>query len=80
MMKRLLPVGVFCLPLVVLGAQLRGADPHFIKPADLDVVSLLPPPPAAGSDEANTELDVILKLQGTRTPAELSGKPNRRPN
>jgi acid phosphatase (class A) len=50
----------------------RAADLQFLQPAAADVVALLPPPPATGSKEANSELEVVLKLQATRSAADVA--------
>ena len=66
-LKRLLPIA-----LLLIAAQAFAATPTFVKPADLDVAAMLPPPPALASDEANRELETVLKLQSARTPAEVN--------
>ncbi|HTV77666.1 MAG TPA: phosphatase PAP2 family protein, partial [Steroidobacteraceae bacterium] len=43
----------------------------YLDPASLDLYRLLPPPPEAGSAQERTELDELLRLQKTRTPAEV---------
>jgi membrane-associated phospholipid phosphatase len=68
-MKRLLP---FSLLLLVLAASLQAADPVFIKPGEIDAESVLPLPPVAGGTEAAAELATVLKLQSTRTPADIA--------
>ncbi len=68
-MKRFIPAMVLALALT---AGLRAADPHFVKPADLNAAALLPAPPAKGSQEATYELETVLKLQATRTDAEVA--------
>jgi acid phosphatase (class A) len=68
LMKRFVPA---CVGLLLLIGALRGADPHFLKPAELNVESLLPPPPLAGSPESNTEVETVLRLQASRTQAEV---------
>ena len=44
-----------------------GQLPHA---ASLNLYRLLPPPPEAGSAQERRELDELLRLQATRTPAE----------
>ncbi len=68
-MRRVAPVGLIIL---LCFGNLLAADPHFIKPVELDAVAMLPPPPVAGSDEAKTEVETVLKLQQTRTPADVA--------
>jgi len=43
----------------------------FIQPDDIDVKTLLKPPPAEGSDQSRQELDVLLGLQNSRTDADI---------
>lgn len=40
--------------------------PHYLTPDSIDVVALLPDPPAADSAEHQAEFDVLLKLQQDR--------------
>ncbi len=47
-----------------------GGD-HYLTPASLNLYRLLPPPPKAGSAQERAELDELLRLQATRTPAEV---------
>ena len=68
-MSRTLPIGLLVLGLVAIG---QAADLQFLQPAAVDVVALLPPPPALDSKETNTELEVVLKLQATRSAAEVA--------
>ena len=56
----------------MLAAPLLAADPHFIKPSDINVTALLPAPPAVGSTEAASELETVLRLQAGRSEAEAS--------
>jgi acid phosphatase (class A) len=44
----------------------RGA---YLTPTSVDLYRLLPPPPEAGSAQERAELDELLRLQATRTPA-----------
>lgn len=44
---------------------------HFVAPDEIDLVRLLPPPPAAGSAEAAADLDTVLALQRGRTPESI---------
>jgi acid phosphatase (class A) len=46
----------------------RGA---YLIPASVDLYRLLPPPPEAGSAQERAELDELLRLQATRTPAAV---------
>jgi acid phosphatase (class A) len=45
---------------------------NFIAPDSLDLRALLSAPPAAGSPAARAELDEVLALQATRTPAQAA--------
>ncbi len=64
------PVLLLTGVLVTAGA---ADKPPRLLPADaIDVVRLLPDPPAAGSPEARAELDAILAVQATRTPADAA--------
>jgi len=67
-LKRIIPIAILT---AAMALQLRAADPLFVKTGELDIVALLPPPPAAGSDEAKIEIETVLKLQASRTPAEV---------
>src|SRR5205823_2065892 len=44
------------------------ADPHFVRPADIDLLSLLPPPPAPDSPRQKAELAELHRRQDARTP------------
>ena len=68
-MSRTLPISLLVLGLVAIG---QAADLQFLQPAAVDVMALLPPPPALDSKEANTELEVVLNLQATRSAAEVA--------
>ena len=56
----------------------EAVDLQFLQPAAVDVVALLPPPSALDSKEANTELEVVLKLQATRSEAEVASQSRRK--
>ncbi len=53
-------------------AEAPTTQPHYLSPDAIDVVALLPEPPAADSPEHQAEFDLLLKLQQTRTPAEVA--------
>jgi acid phosphatase (class A) len=65
---------VSTIMLLLVGSVMTGwgADPFFITMSAVDLPTLLPPPPAADSAEAATELQVVLKLQNTRTEQEVA--------
>jgi acid phosphatase (class A) len=43
----------------------------YLTPTSVDLYRLLPPPPEAGSAQERAELDELLRLQATRTAAEV---------
>src|ERR1700760_1456506 len=43
----------------------------YLDPATLNLYRLLPPPPVAGSPQERADLDELLRLQATRTPADV---------
>ena len=44
---------------------------HCVDGSTLDLGRILPPPPAAGSVQERAELDELLRIQATRTPAQV---------
>lgn len=44
---------------------------HCVDASTLDLGRILPPPPAAGSPQERAELDELLRIQATRTPAQV---------
>jgi acid phosphatase (class A) len=77
MLKRLLPLLLLVFPLPALAAQ-HCMDPshlgpdHYMQPSQIDLVSVLGPPPAPGSSEGQTDLRAVLEAQRTRTPMEVA--------
>jgi len=65
------PLAIPALALFLFHAPLRAEAP-LIQPTDLDVKSLLAPPPAQGSSEEQAEIAQILRWQATRTPLEVA--------
>jgi acid phosphatase (class A) len=66
--------GVNPAPVTATPAPVRGGlspNGDYLNAASLDLYRLLPPPPQAGSVEERAELDELLRLQATRTPAEV---------
>lgn len=72
--------GLFVLASVLSGARLDSVEAQPHEPADaahcvdgstLDLGRILPPPPAAGSVQERAELDELLRIQSTRTPAQV---------
>ena len=49
-----------------------AAKPHFLPAGSLDLVAVLPPPPADGSPRNKAEIRELLRLQRTRTPAMVA--------
>lgn len=49
--------------------MLPGAE-HFISSDQVDLVTLLPPPPVVGSTQAEAEIAEIIQLQKTESPEE----------
>lgn len=71
---------VFALTGCVAGAQVQqqaataaalSPNGEYLSPVSLNLYRLLPPPPQAGSLRERAELDELLRLQATRTPAEV---------
>src|SRR5579859_305116 len=58
------------LLLALLASQSAWADGGDASHAAIDLASLLPPPPAAGSPAAKQELKTVLGVQATRTHAD----------
>jgi acid phosphatase (class A) len=63
--------------LLALTTSLVIADPpqngpHYLTPDAIDVVKLLPDPPAPDSPEHQEELNLLIKLQNERTPEEVA--------
>lgn len=46
--------------------------PHYLTPDAINIVGLLPNPPADDSAEHQEELNLLIKLQQERTPAEIA--------
>lgn len=71
--SRLLPrVAAFLLLAVLspLAAALSGVEPYPLAQR-IDLTSLLPPPPSAGSDADRADLAAVLALQQSRSEAQL---------
>src|ERR1700733_3770861 len=45
---------------------------HFLSPDAIDVVKLLPDPPDKNSGEQQEEINLVLRVQQTRTAAEIA--------
>jgi acid phosphatase (class A) len=81
-MKRILLRSWWVIALAALPLA-RGAEPegvstlpaaseHFLRGAAVDWKSVLPPPPANGSVAALADLETVLQVQATRTPADVA--------
>lgn len=55
-----------------LCAAAPGPTPSLLTPAELDPAMVLPPPPLAGSAQANAELAELQAMDRTRRPAMLA--------
>lgn len=52
--------------------QDKAASHYFVNPADLKPAAILPAPPADGSVAALADLETVLRVQESRTPAEAA--------
>jgi acid phosphatase (class A) len=64
------PVAAATAPATALPAAPFSSG-GYLTPVSLNLYRLLPPPPEAGSAQERAELDELLRLQATRTPAEV---------
>jgi acid phosphatase (class A) len=64
------PVAAAAAPATALPAPPFSSG-GYLTPVALNLYRLLPPPPEAGSAQERSELDELLHLQATRTPAEV---------
>lgn len=81
-MKHIFPGCWLLLALATLplarGAEPRGestppaAAEHFLRVGAVDWPAVLPPPPANGSVAALADLETVLQVQATRTPADVA--------
>ena len=62
---------VLPLALLLIAADAPATAPVLIKVDAVDVVQLLPDPPSKTSAEQDRELDLVLKVQETRTQEEI---------
>ena len=61
-------------PLVVILAWLTlglQPQPHYVSIGNIDVTSLIPPPPAPDSLATHAELDVVFQMETDRSPSEI---------
>jgi acid phosphatase (class A) len=68
MRRTLIAIVILLAP--TLAAQ--GAGPHFLDPAAINAIELLPPPPGKDSAEATADLSAVLNAQTTRTDADVA--------
>jgi acid phosphatase (class A) len=61
---------VAVLLLSLPAASSWAAEPYYMAPAEADLVDVLGPPPAPGSDAAKADMDAVMAAQKTRTPAD----------
>jgi acid phosphatase (class A) len=76
MLKRLLTLLLLVVPLRAFAAQdcmdpSRLGPDHYMQPSQIDLVSVLGPPPAPGSSEGEEDLQAVLEAQRSRTPTEV---------
>ena len=60
------------LAAALIFAMPAAAEAPYVTAAQVDLMRLLPPPPAAGSAEERAELAEVLAVQGSRTPERLA--------
>jgi acid phosphatase (class A) len=66
MLRRLLLLALLAAPLAA-----SAREPPYLTAQDLDIVSLLPPPVAAGSVADREQLAVVLRAQRSATPERI---------
>jgi acid phosphatase (class A) len=66
MLRRLLLLALLVAPLAA-----SAREPPYLTAQDLDIVSLLPPPVAAGSVADREQLGVVLRAQRSATPERI---------
>ena len=66
MFRRFLLVALLAVPLAA-----SAREPPYITAADLDIVSILPPPVIAGSAADREQLAVVLRAQQTASPERI---------
>ena len=60
------------LTLLLLLAGAPALAQPYLTPAQVDLVALLPPPPAPGSPDAEADMAAVLYVQSTRTPEQAA--------
>jgi acid phosphatase (class A) len=66
MLRRLLLLALLAVPLAA-----SAREPPYITAADLDIVSILPPPITTGSAADRAQLAVVLKAQRSASPERI---------
>lgn len=69
---RLIAVCLLAASVSIAEAPKEKYEPHYLSADAINVVDLLPDPPAADSPEHQEEFDLLLKLQHDRTAAEVA--------
>ena len=69
---RLLAVTFLAASVSIAESPKAEYSPHYLSANSINVVDLLPNPPAADSPEHQEELNLLLKLQHDRTPAQMA--------
>jgi len=65
------PLAVCLLLLVAASTQAANKELHYLQPKSIHPTHLLPLPPSVGSEEYKSEIDQILAIQASRTPAQI---------
>ena len=63
---------VFLVAALAFALPAAAADAPYVTAAQVDLLRLLPPPPAAGSAEDRADLAEVLAVQASRTPERLA--------
>jgi acid phosphatase (class A) len=63
-----LALSVSCLLLASQGASAQGEKFNFLKPNQVDLLRLVPPPPPANSQAEKEDMAGVLEVQKNRTP------------
>jgi len=58
--------------LLTIAVSAYAASPSFLSKTTIDPAKLLPPPPLPKSGENKAELELLIRLQGERTAAEVA--------
>jgi len=71
---RLIALAGFAVPYLALvfAVPALADDFHYITPAQIDLVQVLPPPPAPGSEAQRRDIATMLTVQNARTNAAVA--------